>query len=272
MSGSLDKLKLQGFNNLTKTLGFNLYAVCYTGNEEQRSAYNQHISEVYSAGELTRILRDVAGIVGATILHVACQDYEPQGASATLMIAEEPMLAGTQAPLPESVVAHLDKSHITAHTYPESDPEVGINTLRVDIDISTCGLVSPLKALNHLIDIFSPAILTLDYRVRGFTRDVQGRKHFIDHEISSIQSHLSRDSRRRYRTEDTNLQRENIFHTRMMLKAPQLGDHLFGVVKDALPREEQARIDRLVRREMEEIFHGGRNTQPPDTSGQDQSQ
>ena len=45
---------------------------------------------------------------------------------------------------------HLNKSHITVHTYPEYHPDEGISTFRADIDVSTCGEISPLKALNYL--------------------------------------------------------------------------------------------------------------------------
>src|SRR3546814_14711111 len=51
----------------------------------------------------------------------------------------------------DSVVAHLDKSHITVPTYPVTHPDNGISTFRADIDVSTCGKISPLKALNYLI-------------------------------------------------------------------------------------------------------------------------
>ena len=38
------------------------------------------------------------------------------------------------------MVAHLNKSHVTVHTYPESHPDNGISTFRVDVDVSTCGV------------------------------------------------------------------------------------------------------------------------------------
>ena len=60
------------------------------------------------------------------------------------------------------------------HTYPEIHPVDGIATFRVDIDVSTCGVISPLKALNYLIHQFDSDIVTVDYRVRGFTRDIEG--------------------------------------------------------------------------------------------------
>ncbi|MGR8940376.1 MAG: adenosylmethionine decarboxylase, partial [Gammaproteobacteria bacterium] len=140
-----NKLQLHGFNNLTKSLSFNIYDVCYAPAEQQQ-AYIEYIDEAYNADRLTQILKDVADIIGAQILNIAHQDYDPQGASVTMLISEgdvtPPASMNSQTPgplLPDTVLAHLDKSHITVHTYPESHPDNGISTFRADIDVSTCG-------------------------------------------------------------------------------------------------------------------------------------
>ena len=188
----LPRLRLQGFNNLTKALSFNIYDVCYAVSEEERQRYIEYIDEEYNADRLTQILTDVAEIIGANILNVARQDYDPQGASVTILISEEPVidkkLAGKEI-ISDAVVAHMDKSHITVHTYPETHPQHGIATFRADIDVATCGVISPLKALNYLIESFESDIVVADYRVRGFTRDVKGKKHYID--TRSIRSRTS---------------------------------------------------------------------------------
>jgi len=255
------KLKLHGFNNLTKTLSFNIYDICYAKKPRHRREYIEYIDDVYNAERLTHILSDVADIIGANILNIAHQDYEPQGASVTMLISEEPIKrilpnTETPGPLPDSVVAHLDKSHLTVHTYPESHPDNGISTFRVDIDVSTCGRVSPLKALNYLIHSFDSDIVTLDYRVRGFTRDVRGKKHFIDHKINSIQNFLSRDSHKRYQMIDVNVYQENIFHTKMILKEFVLDNYLFGTGEAKLAAGEKRTITKQLQREISEIFYG----------------
>src|SRR6185312_7381022 len=193
MMKSLPRLRLQGFNNLTKALSFNIYDICYAVSEDQRRRYIEYIDEQYDADRLTQILTDVAEIIGANILNIARQDYDPQGASVTMLISEEPVLAKLgRDTISGAVVAHMDKSHITVHTYPETHPHNGIATFRADIDVATCGVISPLKALNYLIDSFESDIVVCDYRVRGFTRDVKGKKHFIDHKINSVQDYLAR--------------------------------------------------------------------------------
>ncbi|MEE4303526.1 MAG: adenosylmethionine decarboxylase [Wenzhouxiangella sp.] len=256
------RIKLHGFNNLTKALSFNIYDLCFATSSDQRKDYIAYIDEAYNAERLTQILTDVSHIIGANILNIARQDYEPQGASVTMLIAEEPVenagdtASAAPGPLPESVVGHLDKSHITVHTYPESHPHDGICTFRADIDVATCGVISPLKALNYLIHSFESDIVTVDYRVRGFTRDVRGRKHFIDHKITSIQDYFSRDTKKAYEMIDVNVYQENLFHTKMRLKDFDLDNYLFGINADDLEKRERNRVEKRLRKEMQELFYG----------------
>ena len=116
----LPRLRLQGFNNLTKALSFNIYDVSFAASEEERRRYIEYIDEEYNADRLTQILTDVADIIGANILNIARQDYDPQGASVTILISEEPVVdkSAAKGVISDAVVAHMDKSHITVHTYP----------------------------------------------------------------------------------------------------------------------------------------------------------
>jgi len=255
------KLKLHGFNNLTKSLSFNIYDICYANTEKDRREYIAYIDEMYNAERLTQILSDVVSIIEANILNIARQDYDPHGASVTMLIAEHEVPPNTTltseapGPLPNTIVGHLDKSHVTVHTYPESHPVNGISTFRADIDVSTCGLISPLKALNYLIHSFDSDIVMLDYRVRGFTRDVDGTKHYIDHEISSIQNYLSQDTQDAYQMLDVNVYQENTFHTKMLLKDFELERYLFGEEKHLISQSDRTQIEHNLKKEMQEIFY-----------------
>lgn len=257
------KIRLHGFNNLTKTLSLNIYDISYAHTTEQRQAYRAYIDEVFNAERLGHILTEISQIIGANILNIAQQDYEPEGASVTILISEEPVVtdqrlstSATPGPLTSSMAAHLDKSHITVHTYPESHPERGISTFRADIEVSTCGRISPLKALNYIIHNFESDIITLDYRVRGFTRDIRGKKHFIDHKINSIQNFMSKETIRNYSMIDVNIFQENVFHTKMMVKDLDVHDYLYGNTVDDLSSKELAKIKQMINKEMQEIFYG----------------
>ncbi len=153
-------------------------------------------------------------------------------------------------------MAHLDKSHITVHTYPEYHPDGGVCTFRADIDVSTCGKISPLNALNYLISCFDADIMTIDYRVRGFTRDITGRKIFNDQNLTSIQSFISKEVLDRYYMIDVNVYQENIFHTKCKLKEFDLDNYLFGLSKDELHAGEARKITQRLMKEMDEIFYG----------------
>lgn len=257
------RITLHGFNNLTKSLSFNMYDICYTKTKKEREAYIEYINEQYNADRLTKILKNVSDIIGAHVLNIAQQDYVPQGASVTVLVSEGPVVEVPDAsydespgPLPDNVVLQLDKSHITVHTYPEYHPDEGISTFRADIDVSTCGEISPLKALNYLIHSFDTDIITIDYRTRGFTRDISGHKLFIDHEISSIQNYIPDEVQDLYDMIDVNVYQENIFHTKCKLKQFDLDNYLFGYTKDKLSPQEQQEITERLKLEMDEIYYG----------------
>lgn len=241
------KIKLQGFNNLTKSLSFNIYDICYARSKASQIDYLEYIDEVYNSEKLRSIIEEVTNIIQARIVNISSQDYDPRGASVTVLINE-----GHHPRDP--VLAHLDKSHIAAHTYPENNIDTGIATFRVDIDVSTCGMISPLRALDFLIDSFDSDVVLMDYKVRGFTRDIKGRKVYIDHDIASIQDYISDEILEKYTAYDINIVSDNIFHTKMMLKSLKLENYLFGPDSHALKKTESARIRSLLKKEIQEIF------------------
>ncbi|MBR1693185.1 MAG: adenosylmethionine decarboxylase [Lachnospiraceae bacterium] len=246
-----EKLKLYGFNNLTKALSFNIYDVCYAKTEREQQDYIAYIDEQYNSERLTKILTTLTDMIGAHVLNISCQDYEPQGASVTIMIAEESKL-----PTGSMQLAHLDKSHVTVHTYPEYHPETYLATFRVDIDVATCGEITPLSTLDYLIGSFDSDIITMDYRVRGFTRDVNGKKCFLDHEITSIQNYINEETLMRYDAVDINVYEANLFHTKMMVKEIDLQNYLFNTDVYELPPRTRLEIMNNLRSEMIEIFSG----------------
>jgi len=293
-------LKLEGFNNLTKSISFNIYDICYARSRESQIEYLEYVDEEYNSKRLEEIVENVTRIINAKLVSVSTQDYDPRGASVVALINEgspvadehiksenaqpigprnddedvsdsaevptsvhpagaadsDPHTGSTkQSEVPASfIVGHLDKSHIAIHTYPEYHHLTGLASFRVDIDISTCGMISPLSALNYLIESFDSEVVIIDYRVRGFTRDHKGRKVFIDHDISSIQDYIDREILDRYVTYDINILSDNNFHTKMRKKEIRLKDFLFGDEVTTLDLKEKERIKRALLHEIQEIF------------------
>ena len=267
-----EKFTLYGFNNLTKSLSFNIYDVCYAKSQREQKDYIAYIDQQYNSERLTKLLVDVTEMIGASVLNISSQDYEPQGSSVTILIADEskvPMGDTTIAmgdttiapgdaamPMGDTVLAHLDKSHITVHTYPEYHPDTYLATFRVDIDVATCGEITPLSTLDYLIGSFDSDIITMDYRVRGFTRDVAGQKLFMDHRMTSIQDFIDGATLRRYDAVDINVYEANLFHTKMLIKEIDLQNYLFNSDVYELAPKLRLEIMGNLRREMIEIFSG----------------
>ena len=258
-----NKLTLYGFNNLTKSLSFNIYDVCYAKTQREQQDYIAYIDEQYNSDRLVNILCNITDMIGAHVLNVSKQDYEPQGASVTILLAEEQMFGARSKEFAKELMAkndltlaHLDKSHVTVHTYPEYHPDTCLATFRVDIDVATCGEITPLSTLDYLIGSFDSDIITMDYRVRGFTRAMDGKKLFIDHKIASIQDYISDERLKKYDAIDVNMYQSNIFHTKMLIKEIDLQNYLFKTDVYELPPKTRLDITNNLRQEMIEIFSG----------------
>ena len=92
--------------------------------------------------------------------------------------------------------------------------------------------------------------------MRGFTRDVDGKKLFIDHDITSIQDFIDEKTLEKYDAIDVNVYQSNIFHTKLLIKDIDLQNYLFKT--DVYELEPKTRLDisNRLRREMIEIFSG----------------
>lgn len=74
-----DKLKLYGFNNLTKSLSFNIYDICYAKTEREQKDYIAYIDEQYNSERLTNILKDVTEMLGPPCSTSPSRTMTPRG-------------------------------------------------------------------------------------------------------------------------------------------------------------------------------------------------
>lgn len=244
-------IKLAGFNNLTKALSFNLYDFCVARDERERKAYVNYISNKFSAPKITSILKGICEIIEARVLAVSDQDYEPWGASSLVLMSDLKFKDNDR--LCSSTAMHLDKSHICAHTYPDFHENGEICSLRVDIDIATCGGISPLRALNYMFKAFASDVVVIDYVVRGFTRDQTGRRIYMDHFVRSIQDYIDPKIVQDYYCIDLALQSENIWQTKMFRTRINEQEYFLDPVNTADPQIR--RILETIKREMRGVLH-----------------
>ncbi len=258
MSNMQETIKLSGFNNLTKILSFNFYDFCIAMNEKQKQEYINYIHTKYCAANIRDIARNICKIIEANILNESIQDYDPVGASTMTLMSdikggkwEETAATATAS---ASVKMHLDKSHITTHTYPDaSDPE-GICTFRLDLDVATCGDIIPLNALNYMFEVFECDVVYIDYVVRGYTRLANGSKIYNDHYFNSIQDFIKKETLEKYLyRQDINIARDNIWQTKLMVKPMGPENYLLDP-NDKNHKEIDHKMS-LLDKEMREVFH-----------------
>jgi S-adenosylmethionine decarboxylase len=214
-----NKVQLYGFNNLTKNLSLSLYQVKHIHCDSLFQQYKAEINKQYSSQKLSEILTSICDMIGGNVLNVAHQNYNPQGASVTLMISEEAK--------PESLVAHLDKSHLCIHTYPEEKLHKNLAIFRADIELSTCGVISPLKVLNYILEEFDSDVVDIDYRIRGMTRSLTGGKLYIDDSLANISEFLDSARLETYDHKNNNLPLNNIFHCKLKRKSVNVSNSIF---------------------------------------------
>jgi len=241
-------MQLKGFNNLKKALSFSFYDFVIAPSEDEKLSYIEYINSNYSAEKISKLLQKIVAIIEAEILNVSLQNYEPYGASSMILLGD---IKGS------GVDMHLDKSHITAHTYPDFDNENGILSFRVDIELSTCGEITPLSSLNAIFDFFDTDIVTIDYVVRGFTRDAKGRHIYMDHELNSIKEYINDDILKSYKTKDLILQNDNIWQLKL-LRTDMKVDEYFSP-QTALNASDKKRYIDSLNAEMLSIFNGWRS-------------
>ncbi len=242
-------MKLEGFNNLTKALSFNLYDFCVARNEAERDSYVKYIHDKFSAKRVTEILTGICDIIEANVLAVSDQDYDPWGASSLVLMSD---IKGSGV---GDVKMHLDKSHICAHTYPDFRADGQVCSFRIDIDIATCGEISPLRALNYMFDACESDVVIADYVVRGYTRDSQGRRVFMDHELRSIQEYIDPKIVEQYHCIDLALQSENIWQTKMMRTKMDESSYFVGESVVDLQSAETRKYLEMVRNEMRGLVY-----------------
>ena len=258
-------IQLAGFNNLTKALSFNLYDFCVARDEGERRAYVDYIAKRYNAAKVTAMLRGICDIIEANVLAVSDQDYDPWGASSLVLMSDlkgggateniENSTTETSSSSPYATKAmHLDKSHICAHSYPDFHGGGKICSFRMDIDIATCGEITPLSALNYMFKHFDSDVVVIDYVVRGFTRTHDGQRVYMDHKLSSIQDYVESSILADYHCIDLALQSDNIWQTKM-LRINQDEPAYFLPNDVDLQDPENRQLLKAINREMRGILH-----------------
>ncbi|MBC74776.1 MAG: S-adenosylmethionine decarboxylase [Halobacteriovoraceae bacterium] len=249
-----EKIKLSGFNNLTKILSFNLYDFCLTFDNAQKEEYINWINEKYSADKIIEISREICKIIDSDVISESKMNFDPVGASTMTLMSDAQGGKWEEVSSTPAYKAHLTKSHLTSHTYPDASDPNGICTYRVDFDIATCGDIIPLRAINHLFKAFECDVVYIDYVVRGYTRLENGKKIYNDEYFNSIQDFIDPKILEDYTyRSDLNIPRDNIWQTKLMAK--DFGPERFVFSQEDVNRPDIDEKMKNLYLEMKEVFH-----------------
>ncbi len=232
-------------NNITKSLGFNAYQLFYTDSDAAKQDCMRELNHRYNSDFLIELLKRSAELIGAQVLNISTELYKPHGTSVTMMVAEQT----------HTVLGHLDKSHLTVHTYADLHLSHDICSFRLDFDLASCGPVTPLIALPLLFDQVVSHLVTIDYRIRGYSRDGDERLIFTDHPIDSILQFIPGEYLSRYNCCTCDLPEHHLYHLKMMLKEVAR-EHRFAVSKEMSERESGEHGLRQVKERMQVLFEG----------------
>lgn len=162
-----------------------------TPDNNSRKSFVDYLNNRYNSDNLEKVVLYVTKLINANILDISKYDYDPYGASVNVLTSEhrdEPncILKKIHFNIPEIYHVHLDKSHITIHTYFDVGENIDVTSFRADIDISTCGNITPMEAINYLLSFFEGDIVNIEYIVRGYTRLEDGTKIYCDEVLNPI--------------------------------------------------------------------------------------
>lgn len=237
--------------NLTRSLGFNAYQVFAADSHEGLQASVHYLNEKYNTTFLLGLLEETADLIGAKILNIASEQYDPHGTSVALLLADEGHFEPSQQLRTNTLLGHLDKSHLTVHTYPQMHLDTELCSLRLDLDLATCGIISPLKTLPLLFKRITCDVATIDFRIRGYQSSGTGQLDFGSNEVVSISDYLPEISKKQYLIKEINVPEVLFYHTRMMRRN-------IGPVNHMLPSDERIQLSRLenVEKHLESLYRG----------------
>jgi S-adenosylmethionine/arginine decarboxylase-like enzyme len=153
----------QALNSLTWTLAVNACRLEFESTsgsiKKSFAVTNSH----FCVERLECLLNDIVTLLRAEVLGQSSTHYEPQGASATVLIGQG-----------DAALFHLDKSHLAVHTYFETSEQSSWGSFRCELELSTCGTLPVKELLERISQEFDFEVLILDCKVRGFNRNDKG--------------------------------------------------------------------------------------------------
>ena len=179
------KVETGHLSSVTRSLAVNAYLLRPVDGSNSVDDWFERLQSRFTEPRLANFLIYLGEAVGAKIINLSSTLYEPYGASAALLVAQELDESGLHRKGGRHDLAHLDASHIAAHSYFDCGDHFG--QFRLEVEISTCGNTHPHKLVGDILAETGADFAQLDYRTRGISWALDGRPRLARDDLKSAE-------------------------------------------------------------------------------------
>ncbi len=248
----INKLKnkiIKNFSNINENINISIYNIYYINSKNTYKYYINYINNIYNNKNLIKLIKKISKKTNSKILHTYKLNYKLKlnKKKKTINITKNILLSYL-----------YNNNNICIYTYIENYSKNKIYTIRTDINIYSCGLISPLNYINNIILFFKSDLININYIINGFTKDINGKKYFINNKISSVKNFIKKKIIKNYDFLEINIYQENLFNIKMIIKNINIKNYIFKNLikkKYILSKKKKNKIIKSIFKEMYEIYY-----------------
>ncbi len=220
------------FNNISKILNICIYKIYYIS-KNNKNIIN-YINKKY---KFNKIFKKISLIINDNILNIYKKNKKLNNNN----------IKYKKYTINFSII-YLNNSHIYIYIY--NYLKKNILNIKIDIEIYTYNLITPLKTIDYLISIFKPNLIIIDYKIRGYIKKKNKNK-----KINSIQKYISTKNKKIYDIFDINIYNENIFQTKMIIKKININKNIINLKKKKYNKKKKIYIIKLIWKKIKKICY-----------------
>ncbi len=234
--------------NINKNIYISIYNIYYVSSKNIYKYYIKYINNTYNNNKLINLIKNISKITNSKILNIYKINNELKFNKKNKNINK----------IKNILLSYLyNNNNICIYTYIENYSKNKIYTIRTDINIYSCGLISPLIYINNIITFFKSDIININYIINGFNKNINSKKHFIDKKFNSIKNFINKNIKQKYDFLDLNIYQENLYNTKMIIKKINIKNYIFKNLfkKYILNEKKKKKITKLILKEIYNIYY-----------------
>ncbi len=245
----MKKNKKYKLNNINKNINLSIYNIYYINSENTYKYYIKYINNIYNNKNIINLIKNISKKTNSKILNIYKINYKLKFNKKNKIINRTKNILLTFL---------YNNNNICIYTYIENYSKNNkIYTIRTDINIYSCGLISPLFYINIILLFFKCDLININYNINGFTKYKNGKKYFINKKFNSIKKYINKNIINKYDLLELNIYQGNIFNIKMIIKKINIKKYIFKNLfkKYILNKNKKNKITKLLFKEIYEIYY-----------------